>query len=238
MRSARFATRITRTHVATFAAILIASAATVSAHVVVGLISPTAATAHVSSPTATADAPIAIRWSSGITEVDEGRVVCFNVANTSTPRVDRPEWPRVTSVGFELPGSLAGFSLISPADEWELIEGTRAFLPGHGLVTLDFAIVARITPHGWFRPRVEPRGIPPGQPSGNRNVGIRFCVSGPFPDTLPNLSTPEPGDTKPTSIEGLIDGVVVGFHGVYGNPAGFDVGAVANRAIPLYPPAP
>ena len=38
-------TRITRLHVATFAAILIATAATVSAHVVRGLISPTGATA-------------------------------------------------------------------------------------------------------------------------------------------------------------------------------------------------
>ena len=43
--------RITHTHVATFAAILIASAASLSAHVVRGLISPTAATAFVSSPT-------------------------------------------------------------------------------------------------------------------------------------------------------------------------------------------
>lgn len=236
----RFATRITRTQVAAFVAILIASAATVSAHVVRGLISPTAATAFVSSPTSGTDVPIAVRWSSGTAVVDAGRVVCFYVANSSTPRVDRPEWPRVTSVGFELPGSLSGFSLIDPTDGWELVEGTRAFLPGHGLVTLDFAIVARFNPPGWFRQPVEPRGIPPGQPTGIRGQGTRFCVNGPFPDTLPSLLTEDPLDTTPTSIEGLLNGVVVGFHGVYGNPAGFDAGVWESplRAIPLYPTAP
>ena len=79
----------------------VASAATVSAHVVRGLISPTVATAFVSSPTSGTDAPIPLRWTTETNVVDTGlRVVCFNVANTSTPRVDRPEWPRVTSVGL------------------------------------------------------------------------------------------------------------------------------------------
>ena len=90
-----------------------------------GLISPTAATAFVSSPTSAADLPVPLKWSSGTIVVDTGlRVVCFNVANTSTPRVDRPAWPRVTSVGFELPGSLSGFSLVAPLDdEWQIVEG-------------------------------------------------------------------------------------------------------------------
>ena len=81
----------------------------------------------------------------GSIRLDTGlRVACFYVANTSPARVDRPDWPRVTSVGFELPGSPSGFSLVAPLDgDWELVEGTRVFLPGHGPVTLDFAIVAR-----------------------------------------------------------------------------------------------
>lgn len=235
-------TRITRLHVATFAAILIATAATVSAHVVRGLISPTGATAFASSLTSGTDAPVPLRWSSGSVVVDTGlRAACFNVANTSTPRVDRPGWPRVTSVGFELPGSQSGFSLVAPLDdEWQIVEGTRAFLPGHGLVTLDFAIVARPR-HAlaWPPLPVDPRGIPPGQP-GVRGSGTRFCVTGPFPDTLPNLATEDPLDTVITSIEGLLNGVVVGFHGVDGNPFGLDVGLWDNplRVVPLYPLPP
>jgi hypothetical protein len=168
-------------------------------------------------------------------------VACFNVANTSTPRVDRPDWPRVTSIGFELPGSASGFSLVAPLeDEWEIVEGRRAFLPNHGSVTLDFAIVARINPvTRWPRTPAAPRGIPPGQ-QGVRGAGTRFCVGGPFPDQLPNLMTDDPSDTVNTSIEGLINGVVVTFHGVYGNRGGLDVGLWDSpmRLIPLYPPAP
>ena len=234
-------TRITRLHVATVPAILVASAA-VSAHVVRGLISPTGATAFASSLTSGSDAPVPLKWSTGTLAVDTGlRAACFNVANTSTPRVDRPEWPRVTSAGFELPGSLSGFSLVAPLDdEWQIVEGTRVFLPGHGLVTLDFAIVARPR-HAlvWPKLPVDPRGIPPGQP-GVRGSGTRFCVTGPFPDTLPNLATEDPLDTVSTSIEGILNGVVVGFHGVDGNPFGLDVGLWDNpqRVVPLYPPPP
>jgi hypothetical protein len=145
----------------------------------------------------------------------------------------------VTSVGFELPGSQSGFSLVAPLDdEWQIVEGTRVFLPGHGLVTLDVAIVARPR-HAlaWPPLPVDPRGIPPGQP-GVRGSGTRFCVTGPFPDTLPNLATEDPLDTVSTSIEGILNGVVVGFHGVDGNPAGLDVGLWDNplRVVPLYPP--
>jgi hypothetical protein len=106
-------------------------------------------------------------------------------------------------------------------------------------VTLDFAIVARHHPVlRWPPPPVEPRGIPPGQ-QGVRGAGTRFCVSGPFPDTLPNLATEDPLDTVNTSIEGLLNGVVVGFHGVPGNPGGFDAGLWDNplRVVPLYPPS-
>lgn len=76
--------------------------------------------------------------------------------------------------------------------------------------------------------------IPPGQ-SEVRGSGQPFCVSGPFPDT---------------TIEGIIDGVVVGFHGVQGRGPWNDVGVwfptvpgtpgpgAVPRAIPLYPQGP
>ena len=98
--------RLTSSSRLALSALLIAAAATgLSAHVVRGLYFPTMATAFVSSPTGAADAPVAVRWGA----VDAGlRIVCFNVANTSPARADRPDWPRVTGAGFELPGTLTG----------------------------------------------------------------------------------------------------------------------------------
>jgi hypothetical protein len=59
---------------------------------------------------------------------------------------------------------------------------------------------------------------------------------------LPNFSTTDDDhDTVPTTIEGLMNGVVVGFNGVAGNPAGLDAGVWDNpsiRAIPLCPSSP
>ena len=63
-------------------------------------------------------------------------------------------------------------------------------------------------------------------------------MSGPFPDVLPNLTTPDPADTILTTIETLLNGVVVAFDGVVGAPRdGSDVGVWDNaaRIIPLYP---
>ncbi len=208
-------------------AICLASLTSVSAHVVRGLVSPGLATAFVSSPSAGTDAPVRVAWGT----LDTGlRVACFYVANTSVPRPDRTEWPRVMAVGFELPGALSGFSIVAPLDgDWELVEDTQAFLPGHGTVTLDVALVARINPK-WRRPGRpdELRGIPPGQPAA-RGSGTRFCVSGPFPDELIA--------GQATTIEQIINGVVVGFHGVDGNRHGIDVGVWDNaaRVIPLFP---
>ena len=92
-----------------------------------------------------------------------------------------------------LPGAPSGFALLEPLDgEWELAEGIRAEIPGHDTVTLDVAIVARVNPVG--RSRRGPHallGLPPGQLSV-RGSGTRFCVSGPFPDTVPDLTTPRP----------------------------------------------
>ena len=61
-------------------------------------------------------------------------------------------------------------------------------------------------------------------------------MSGPFPDTLPNL-------TGPTTVERILNGVVVGFHGVDDAPHGTDAGVwfpnptdptSPSRKIPLY----
>lgn len=234
-------TRITRTPIVVFIAMVVASAASLSAHVVKGLVSPDSATAFVSSPTSATDAPVAVKWTTSMTVVDTGlRVACFYAANTSPPRVDQKNGPRLTSLGFELPGSPSGFKLLSASDggDWEIVEGVQAFLPGHGLVTLDFAIVAHATQVPWWPPQfIKPGGIPPGQPSA-RGSGTRFCVSGPFPDTLPNLTTPDPDDVAATTIETLLNGAVAAFSDVYGSPGGWDIGVWDSplRAFPLYPP--
>jgi hypothetical protein len=105
-------------------------------------------------------------------------------------------------------------------------------------VTLDFAIVAHATQAPRWLPQVaHPGGIPPGQASV-RGSGTRFCVSGPFPDTLPNLTTPDPEDVAATTIESLLNGVVVRFADVDGNRGGLDVGVWDSplRAFPLYAP--
>jgi hypothetical protein len=204
-------------------ALLIVAAATgLSAHVVRGLDFPTQATAFVSSPTSAADAPIAIRWGG----VDSAlRIVCFNVANSSPARADRPDWPRVTGAGFELPGTRTGFALVEPLDgDWQLIEGPRVSLRGTK-VTLDFAIVAA----GPLRHGKDPRGIGPGQPAV-RGSGTRFCVSGPFPDEMTA--------GQPTTIEQILNGVVIGFQGVEGGLGGGDFGVWDNpaRVVPLFEP--
>jgi hypothetical protein len=216
-----------------------ASLAGLSAHIVKGLDWPDFATAFVSSPSAGTDAPIPIGWAQQNTGL---KVVCFNVANTSPARPAFPDWPRITGIGFELPGSPSGFSLMAPLDgDWHLVEGAQASLPGHDTVTLDLAILARVNPTGRTPGQPDnPRGIPPGQ-QGVRGSGTRFCVSGPFPDRLPDLSTADPADTVATTIEGLLNGVVVAFHGVTGNDHGRDAGVwfpppgTAARNIPLYP---
>ena len=193
---------------------------------------PTLATAFVSSPSAREDAPIKIVWGAQDTRL---QVVCFHAANTSSPRADAADWPRVMGVGFELPGSASGFSLLQPLDDrWELVEGGTVSIDGRGTVALDFAIVARVNPIKWFRKGLhDPGGIPPGQPV-TQGSGTRFCVSGPFPDTLPDLS--DPSKTVATTIERIINGVVVSFHGVEHRGPSRDLGLWVNRpSVPLYP---
>ena len=209
-------------------AVAIVSVATLSAHRVKSLDPAGAATAFVSSPSAGSDAPIAIKWGTQASGDSGVRVICFHVANSSPERTDRPGWPRVTGAGFELPGARTGFALLEPLDgNWELVEGARAIL-NDTEVTLDVAVVARTNPTGRTPGSPDnPRGIPPGQP-GVPASGPRFCVSGPFP--------PELVSGQPTTIEQILNGVVVGFHGVEGTHQGTDVGIWDNAArfIPLY----
>jgi hypothetical protein len=214
-----------RTALVLFTILLVVSAATISAHVIKGLAFPTAATAFASSPTSGSDAPVPIRWGA----LDSGlRVVCLNVANTSPARDDRPDWPRITGAGFELPGTPSGFALLEPLDgSWEIVEDVRVSPEGHDDVTLDFALVATERHNGRRRDR-EPLGIAPGQTAA-RGSGTRFCVSGPFPDQL------TPG--VPTTIEQILNGVVVQFQRLDTNHGGRDLGVWDNpaRIIPLYP---
>lgn len=220
------------------ATLVVASAIGLSAHTIRSRDLPDRVTAFVSSPNpGTNDEPIRIAW----LPIDTGlKVACFYVSNTAPPDPADPDWPRITSVGFELPGSVSGFSLLSPlGGDWQLIEDVQKSLAGE-VVTLDFAIVSRVNPtgHAPGSPH-ELRGIPPGQPRATRT---QFCVSGPFPDRLPDLSTDTPDDTVAATIENLITGVVVGFHGVGGQHQGVDTGISPTmppsgkpRPIPMYP---
>lgn len=228
------------------AIIALASAINLSAHVIRSVDLVTEVTAFVSSPSSGVDAPIPILWPTAdpARPVDTGlKIACFYVANSTSPDPADPVWPRITSVGFELPGSLSGFSLLEPVDRgWQLSEGVQRSL-GSRVVTLDFAIVAVVNPIGLTPGSPDdPRGIPPGQAAVRRS-GTRFCISGPFPDRLPDLSTTDtPDDTVAATIENLITGVVVGFHGVAGQHQGVDIGvsptlppSTTKRPIPMYP---
>ena len=96
-------------------------------------------------------------------------VVCFRVRNTS------PFDSRLTAIGFELPGDLTGFTLISPTDsEFQVIEDV-ANVPGLPGVTLDFALTTGRT-FGGGRPN---SGLAPG------STLTTFCISGPFPPDVP-----------------------------------------------------
>ena len=226
--------RSRRSWIVFFAALFLASMAGVTAHVVRGGNFPTAAVAFVSSPTSESDLPIKVVWDG----VDTGlRVACFFAANTSLPRVDANDWPRVTEVGLELPGAPTGFSLLEPlSGDWEIVEGIQAVISNRGAVTLDVAIVGKVNPAGfWKRGPNLPLGIPPGQTRARGN-GTRFCVSGPFPDTLPKLGG-APGESVNTTIELLLNGVVVGFHRVEHAGPSTDIGVweSSSRVVPLYP---
>jgi hypothetical protein len=216
---------------ATLCAVAI-SAATLSAHRIKGLYHEGLVKAFVSSPSTGSDAPIPIAWGTTASGQTGLRVACFFVSNSSAPRADAPDWPRITGVGFELPGVRSGFTLLSPLDQgWDLVEDVHVNLPGHGALTLDFALLAPVNPVGHsIRGSHRLLGLAPGGVDAPQN-GTRFCLSGPFPD--------KPGTTPPApyTIEELINGVVVRFHRVEGHGPSLDVGIWDNaaRTIPLYP---
>jgi hypothetical protein len=143
--------------------VAIAPAAQVFAHRVIGRAYPTLVTALVQSPTASpSDLPIPI-FDTGLS------VVCIRVTNTS--RVET----RITAVGLELPGTLAGFALVSPLDAGLSIQENVGGIPGFPGVALDVAVVTG----GGFtggRPRL---GLPP---SATPTV---ICLSGPFDPKVP-----------------------------------------------------
>jgi hypothetical protein len=154
-------------------------AAVVHAHTYVGL--TTTVRARVQSPNAsTADFPIPIAGTNL-------SIMCFKVRNSST--IDS----RITAVGFDLPGTLSGFTLIAASvSDFHVIEQVSnvPLLPD---VTLDFALVTGSTfgggrPHAGLAPTTNPLDL------------TTFCVSGPFPQT--------------TSIETLINDGVVRFQAI------------------------
>ena len=195
----------------------------VSAHTVRGITDPSA-TAFVGSPTAGTDLPVPITWGIAPNRFDSGSsVACFYVANT-TVRSEGADWPRLTAVGFELPGHRSGFTLLSPlGDKWEVIENLEVATPS-GKLRLDFALVAPVNPmgHSTAGNPDELLGLPPNQPTGRGN-GTPFCVAGPFPQGV--------------SIEQIINGVVVRFHRIHPHRPSIDFGLwdSAMRTIPLFP---
>jgi hypothetical protein len=132
-------------------------------HNYIGLNDPGLVRARVQSPNAsTADFPI------GIPGTDLS-IMCFKIRNTS------PFDSRITAIGFDLPDSPTGFSLVSPTDGgFQLIEQVSN-VPQLPDVTLDFALVTGHT-FGGGRPHA---GLPPS------DTLTTFCVSGPFPEGTP-----------------------------------------------------
>ena len=133
------------------------SAVVARAHTIKGVNHPTLATARLSSPTSAVDRPTPIP--------DTGlSVACFNVQNTSLYDA------RITALGFDLPGELTGFALVSPTDSNFTAENEVGNVPSFPGILLDFALLT----HKRFASGNPYLGLAPGQP-------VRVCVSGPFP---------------------------------------------------------
>jgi hypothetical protein len=169
------------------------SAAALSAHNFIGLDHGTLVRARVQSPNAAVtDFPVPIEGT-GLS------VVCFRVRNTS------PFDSRITALGFDLPGELTGFTLISPTDsEFHLIEDV-GHVPGLPGVTLDFALTTGRTFAGGR----------PGAGLAPSSTLTTFCVSGPFPQDVP--------------IERLLDRVVLRVQRVGADGELSDVAIWENR---------
>ncbi len=142
---------------------IVAASVPAAAHNYVGLELRDLVRARVQSPSASAtDLPVPLPGT-------DLSVVCFGVRNTGL--FDS----RITAIGLDLPGGLRGFTLVSPVSSgFHLIENVE-HVPGLNDVTLDFALVSGRT-FGGGKPAA---GLPP---SGDLTT---FCVSGPFPQTMP-----------------------------------------------------
>ena len=143
--------------------VALALGAVVHAHNYVGILDPVNARARVQSPNANVvDLPVPIPGT-------DLSIVCFKVRNTS------PFDSRITAIGFDVPGSATGYTLVSPAEgPFHLIEDVSNVPELHD-TTLDFALVTGRT-FGGGQPD---EGLAPS------TTLTTFCVSGPFPQTLP-----------------------------------------------------
>ena len=176
----------------TLALLYVAAALVAEAHNIKGVKYPTLATARLSSPTTAVDRPVPIAGT-------ELAVACFNVRNTS------PYEAKITAVGFDLPGDLAGFALVSPTDSEFRLENEVAHVPDFPHTILDFALLTGKTfpggnPHDGLAPSATP---------------TKFCVSGPFP---------RDADGQFTQIETLLNYSFVRFKQVGPDSSLDDVG--------------
>jgi hypothetical protein len=178
-------------------ALLLAAAAwsiDLSAHRVIGRTYPGVVGALVQSPTASpTDLPIPI-FNTGLS------VICIRVTNTTSPAD-----VRITALGLELPGTLSGFSLLSPLDRGLAVQENVQQLPGFPDVTLDVSVVTG-TNFTSGRPRL---GLLPS------TTPMTICLSGPF-----NPATP---------IETLLNGVFVRFEGGESYANATDIGVWERR---------
>jgi|KBSSwiStaDraftv2_1062776.scaffolds.fasta_scaffold463467_1 hypothetical protein len=170
------------------------------AHTIRGVNNPTLAVARLSSPTSSVDRPQPLGGNLAL--------ACFNVQNRS------PFDARITAVGLDLPGDLAGFALVSPVGAGFELENEVGQIPGFPLATLDFAVLTGRT----FASGNPGDGLPPS------TTQTQICVSGPFP--------PDPADPSLfMPIETLLNYSFVRFKNVGPNGEFSDVGVWEFRPV-------
>jgi hypothetical protein len=177
--------------------VALVAGAVVHAHNYVGIVDAVNARARVQSPNAsTVDLPIPIPGTNL-------SIVCFKVRNTS------PFDSRITAIGFDVPGTTTGYTLVSPTDTpFHVIEQVSN-IPELPDTTLDFALVTGRTFGG-------------GQPNEGLAPSLTpttFCVTGPFPPTL--------------AIERLIDGGVLRMQRVGAAGEAGDIVVWENRPLQM-----
>ena len=170
------------------------------AHTIRGVSNPTLAVARLSSPTSSLDRPQPLGGDLAL--------ACFNVQNRS------PFDARITAVGLDLPGDLAGFALVSPVGAGFELENEVGQIPRFPMVSLDFALLTGRT----FASGNPRDGLPPS------TTPTQVCVSGPFPrdPADPSLFLP---------IESLLDHSFVRFKNVGPNGEFSDVGVWEFRSV-------